>query len=54
MKCHGIRLQAFWLFWLMEHRGRAGRMIEEALEAHFRPDIDEMIKGYYEKRCDDA
>jgi hypothetical protein len=46
--CHGIRLQAWWIFWLRQHHGQGGRMIERALQEYYQPDQKQVIKEYYE------
>jgi hypothetical protein len=47
--CHGIRLPAWWLFWLGEQKESCGRLVEQALERRFGPFIDkkEFFKKFY-------
>lgn len=50
LSCHEIRLQAVWKYWLKLHPRMGGRMIEEALEAYYRPDKNKMIRDFYNRR----
>jgi len=49
LPCHAIRLQAYWIYWLSQHKRVGGRMIEEALRAYFMPNENEIIEEFYER-----
>lgn len=49
MACHGIRLPAYWLFYLQNRPESCGKLIEKALEKCYgtKFDKDELINKFY-------
>lgn len=47
--CHGIRLPAIWLYWLKGQSQSGGKLIQQALDSHFGPEIDmeTLVKKFY-------
>lgn len=49
VSCHGLRLKAYWLYWLQKHPRLGGKMIERALAEHYGPDEEGIIDEFYEQ-----